>query len=937
MQHSGKLISIEKIEQVLTEQKLLNNKKNIQQDISLLKMETDSRKVAEGDLFICISGYDVDGHDFAESASKNGAGLLITEKELNISIPQFIVSNSRKASAFLAQLFFDDPSAKFKLIGITGTNGKTTTANMLGELFLKLGKKVGIIGTLGYKINNTEYPSQLTTPDVTELNTIFNIMIEAEVEYVIMEVSSHSLYLDRVSGLHFDVGIFTNLTRDHLDFHENMENYFQAKALLFQMLEKNSGTAYINIDNTYGQKIFNDLNCMKYGISFNSGDISISDINIAQSSSSFCLKLNSASYLLKSSFIARHNILNISLAASVLLGIFPEIDEMTLDQLTSSLSPVHGRLESIRNDLGLHIYVDYAHSPDALDNVLSSLQLLKKGRLICVFGAGGERDKEKRPMMLKSALKYTDLAIVTSDNPRSEPVESIIQDIVEGTDPGEKYLIIRDRKDAIKTAVELAVEKDIILIAGKGHENYQQIGDNKLPFYDKEVVEDWLQNCDTDVPEGELSIPLDLLQISDQCNFKLNIDPGNISFKHISTDSRDIHPNSLFIALKGENFDGHDYVEDILKVENCWALVKDDYESASNRLIRVDDPLKAMGDLARKYAGLFAAKRIAITGSMGKTTTKEYLYNILSLEAPTHRTHSNENNLIGLPKTIFKLKPDYKFVIYELGSNHFGEIGRLAEICNPEMAVITSIGSSHLEFFQDEAGVFSEKKALFDRKLKLRFFPGEDKRFNQYFGITFGTTEDCDYRTTNITKTENSTEFLVNGSKFSIPTLYDTFTQNAVIAISICKELSVSYESIQKGLNKPLSVPHRMEMIEIGEMTVLADCYNANPQSMKAAIKFWQDLKKDLPHVAILGDMLELGDIAVKLHENIGEIVKNYHSAQVISVGELAENYSANVHFDNVEDLNNSQIAEKLPPDAVILLKASHGIKLEKFLKRIEL
>ncbi|KQC11178.1 MAG: hypothetical protein APR54_02885, partial [Candidatus Cloacimonas sp. SDB] len=237
---------------------------------------------------------------------------------------------------------------------------------------------------------------------------------------------------------------------------------------------------------------------------------------------------------------------------------------------------------------------------------------------------------------------------------------------------------------------------------------------------------------------------------------------------------------------------------------------------------------------------------------------------------------------------------------------------------------------------QDEAGVFEEKKALFDRKLKLRFFPGEDIRFKQYFGITFGTTEDCDYRISNVTKTQNQTEFQVNEETYYLPTLYDTFTQNALIAISICKELAIGYEYIQKGLNRPLSVPHRMEILQKGEMTVLADCYNANPQSMKAAVKFWSEYQAERPHVAILGDMLELGELAAKLHENIGDILRTNRAAKIISVGPLAKNYKAERHFNNVEELNNSSLESELPADAVVLVKASHGIQLEKFIERIE-
>ncbi|MFC1887238.1 UDP-N-acetylmuramoyl-L-alanyl-D-glutamate--2,6-diaminopimelate ligase [Candidatus Cloacimonadota bacterium] len=934
MHSNSKMIKTDVIVNIMSEYGILKSCYGLDPESSFSRMETDSRKVRENVIFICITGYSIDGHEFAPTVIEQGAGLLITERKLDLDAPQIVVSNSRRAAALLAKLFFGDPTSKFTLIGITGTNGKTTIANLLAQMILKQKKNVGVIGTLGYKINERDFTSNLTTPDIIELNSIFLQMVQAEVEYVIIEVSSHSLYLDRVYGLEFDQAIFTNLTREHLDFHKTMDDYFQAKAILFQLLDPETGTAHINIDDSYGSKLYDEIKYEKYGISFTEGDITISDVTTGTASSSFIFSRESRSVSLNTDFIAHHNILNISLVLSVFLKIFPDVNNNELIELTEALEHVHGRLEAVANNRGISVYVDYAHTPDALDNVLSTLRSLKKGKLITVFGAGGDRDREKRPYMLRSSLKYSDLTIITNDNPRREAPEQIISEIVADSDPMENYYIIRDRKKAIETAIKTASENDIVLIAGKGHESFQYIGDEKIPFYDKKAAEEALTKFSEEIQDEDLALPLDLLQTA--VLFKK--DPQGLEelyFKQISTDSRTIKPDSLFIALKGENFDGHDYVEECLKTENCWAIVETGYISQSENLIRVENTSQALGDLACKYGSLFPALKIAITGSVGKTTTKEYLFNILSLTAPSLRTFSNENNLIGLPKTIFKLRPEHKFAVLELGSNQFGEIERLSDIGNPDMAVITSIGASHLETFQDEAGVFQEKKALFDRKLKLRFFPGEDKRFSQYFGITFGTTVECDYRITNIVKTDTSTEFLVNEEKYSIPTLYDTFTQNAVIAISVCRELGISYEFLQKGLNKPLSVQNRMEVFQLGERTILADCYNANPQSMKAAIKFWKEFQPEQHHTAVLGDMLELGELAGKLHDNIGEILKSMLEAKIISVGDLAEKFGAERHFRSVEDLNNSTVADELPENTVILIKASHGIELEKFIERM--
>ncbi|MCF7793765.1 MAG: UDP-N-acetylmuramoyl-L-alanyl-D-glutamate--2,6-diaminopimelate ligase [Candidatus Cloacimonetes bacterium] len=931
-------INYKQIKAVLQTAGLYLEGSDINSETKYNKFETDSRRIAENDVFICIKGFQTDGHLFAEKALNNGAKLLIVDHKLELNVPQIVVTDSRKAAAVLAKLYFDDPTSKFKLIGITGTNGKTTIAHLIYQILVKNNVSVGMIGTLGYKINNESFSTERTTPDIFDLNKIFAEMVGKNIKYVVMEVSSHALALQRIYDCNFDLAIFSNLSQDHLDFHASLQNYANSKFQLFNYLKEKNGTAIINIDDEFGKQFYEKLKIDKKGISFQKADYKISNIKTDISGSEFQIILPQAPLFkgikkegkIKTNLIGKYNIFNLTAAITACLELKVPIPDEQLVKIIIELETVEGRLQAVPNQKDIGIYIDYAHTPDALQNVLKTLKEVSKKRLICVFGAGGNRDRSKRPKMLEAALQNSDLTIITNDNPRDEEPADIIRDIIAKAEAEEKLWIIRDRKIAIETAIQAARKGDIVLIAGKGHETYQEIKGIKHHFDDLKIATEALNKSSSDA----LSFPIDPVMLEMIFKQKFNIENDEMIF-HVSTDSRSIKPNSLFFALQGQNFDGHDYVENALKIDNCWAVVDKNFTIDHANLVRVDDTLQAYGKLAAKYKTLFDVTSVAITGSSGKTTVKEYLANILSRKYEVHKTFSNENNLIGLPKTIFKLQHKHDVAILELGTNQFGEIEKLTDIASPDISVITSIGPSHLEFLIDEKGVFKEKIKIFKLKKSIKIFPGDDKRFKDFEGITFGEKDSNNYKLSDIKQDDEKTEFKINNKLFSIPTPFSTFSQNALIAAAISFELGFDKTTIQAGFDEPLNIANRMNIFRSKGKIILADCYNANPDSMKAAIQFWLRYKPQNPHVAILGDMLELGELTEKYHRNILHQLDGEEIEELISVGFLSRNYKADRHFQTVEELLDSDMLNNFPNDSIILIKASHSIKLEKILERI--
>ena len=454
-------------------------------DIDVESVVSDSRQLEQNSVFVCIKGLRVDGHDMAQEAMSNGAVAVVCERDLGLP-NQLIVENTRHALTIMCGNLYGNPARKLKLIGVTGTNGKTTTVYMLKQLLEHAGKKVGLIGTIQNEIGDVAISAKYTTPEPNEFNLLLTRMLKAGCEYVVMEVSSQALDQHRMDGIHFEVGVFSNLTRDHLDYHGDMEHYFEAKRKLFDLCD----TAVLNWDDPYGRRLAESVPCkvVTYSVGDDTADYTARDLRIAATGNRFVVvgrgKIGRVSCRMPGRFSAS----NAMAAATALIA--AGIDFDTAVEGLSYCKSVKGRAEVLDTDTDFVVVCDYAHSPDSYEKILSTFKEFCEGRLVVVFGCAGARDHTKRPPMGEMAGKYADFLVVSSDNPRDEDPMEIIRDVMPGVlKTGKPYVIYPNRYDAIEWALDFCQKGDILMLLGKGHEDYQLLDYGTIRFDEPEVVQ----------------------------------------------------------------------------------------------------------------------------------------------------------------------------------------------------------------------------------------------------------------------------------------------------------------------------------------------------------------------------------------------------------------------------------------------------------------
>lgn len=980
-----------------------SNAEHLDPDPEIDSIHYRAQDVQPGGLFVAIKGLAADGHDFIDEALKRGASVIVTQKPVKSESIIIEVENTRKALAAISARFFMDPSEKLFLIGITGTNGKTTTAFLIEHILNKTGVEVGVIGTLNYRYAGKTFQNSMTTPESFDLQKILAEMLENGVSHVVMEVSSHALDLYRVYQCKFDLAIFTNLTQDHLDYHKNMDSYWSCKKRLFTeildvKLENDRVLAIINHNDEKGIELSQNLELRLDRAHILS--VGFSDNNSIRSQDFSCdlggitgkISTPIGAFEFKSHLVGQHNLENILCATGAGIALGLSLD--AIKRGIGSVKAVPGRLESIPNDQKRFVYVDYAHTPDALENVLTSLRDYTPGRLICVFGCGGNRDKAKRPQMGDIAGRYSDLVIITSDNPRNEPPLEIIDQILEGAKkstahafiPSELnedfsmkgYVVEPDRKKAIILAIKMSRPNDAILIAGKGNEPYQIIGDRTITFDDREEAKKALLGLSAkrsgsktkthpQVQSGNPNhansdpIPWRVTEIIDATKGQLFCGDLGHTFAGVSIDSRKITTGDLFVAIKGEIHDGHSFIKSVIEqgIKGCLIdqrktdiLSKAEWTDTGVVCITVDDTTKALGDMASFNRGRTRVSVIAITGSNGKTTTRKMTSDVVSRRFCTLSTQGNLNNDIGLPLTLLNLSKDHQWAVVELGMNRPGEIERLAEICLPDIGLITNIGPAHLEGLGSMEAVTKAKAELLG-KIKpdgMAILNADDSRLMKLAEVTpinvllFGVSRDAAIRAEFVEEKGEGLSFSLVLPDETISVHLNTpamfMISNALAAAAAGHLLGLTAAEIKSGIEAFKPVQGRMNIHKTGKgIHIIDDTYNANPGSMQAAITTLTSLRGKKKGFLIVGDMLELGEHSASMHQKIGAVAARSEIsglyvtgkyAEDIAKGALEEHMNPGNIFKGTHEEIIDAVIDRLSADDWVLVKGSRGMTMEK-------
>lgn len=981
-------------------------------------LTSDSRTVEPGVIFVALRGEKVDGHAYIADAIAKGCLAVVAEHEVTAppGLPIIRVADSHLAYGQMAAAYYDHPAQGMKMVGITGTNGKTTTAWMIERIIETSGGRPGVMGTVNYRYRDATgrkilQDAPLTTPEPMVLQGLLSRMRDAGVTHVILEVSSHALVQKRVAGLEFDIGLFTNLSRDHLDYHKTMEEYFQAKIKLFDAYLKSTGVAVIatrpenkdKLEQTdWGRKVISHLsqrNFKKYQGNIRTksfitcglgNDCRVKADSIGENieGTSFRLSVSGKQRKIKSSMIGLHNISNMLMASGTAWAL--GIDLPKIKQGLEALESVPGRLERVEmpsarlKEEGPAVFVDYAHTPDALEHVLQTLRPVTTGRLYCIVGCGGDRDRGKRPVMGAIAAQYADILILTSDNPRSEDPAVILSEIERGVmKTGRRkrsfaelfnlkknqkgYAVETDRRKAIHHACSRAGQGDVILIAGKGHETYQITTSGKRFFDDRFEAKNGAMRWTVEHLVSATGGKVKARGISNLL--------GNIS-----TDTRTIQPDDVFVALKGDNFDGHDFFRKAVKNGASAVIVQQGWKGTlkNTSLILVKDTLKALGDLAHYRRQLVdqEVKVIAITGSSGKTTVKEMTAAIFEAEfsgepgSPVLKTEGNLNNLIGLPLSLLKMNGGHRVAVMEMGMNRPGEIERLTGIANPDIGCITNIQAAHLEGLGTIEGVARAKGELFATMAdsgvcimnlddpQIRKQGGRHGNHVITFAVTpFGRRFNPDVRATRIASLgEKGMRFTLQignwKKRITVPATGSHNVSNCTAASAIATAAGIHPEIIIQGLSRYRHGDKRLQIVELPVgIHVVNDSYNANPASMAAALRTVQGFGGQCQRVALLGDMFELGDSAPAAHNAIGSLVAELKYDYLGVTGEYAKKV-ADMTIRGGLDSSKVRVAvdkeelagwvlklissNRISSGDWLLIKGSRGMRMEKVLHLLQ-
>lgn len=923
---------------------------------------SNSNDVRAGTLFVALKGVKTDGAAFIPDAIKKGAAAVLADREVASDIPVVRVLNARAAMGQIADKLY--PSDGLIKVAVTGTNGKTSCVNYVAALLNGLGILSASFGTIGVHSPVLDSEGSMTTPDAVTVHKTLHELNDRGVKVVAMEASSHGLDQDRLAGIDFAVSAFTNITQDHLDYHGDMAAYFNAKMKLFCERTAANGVVVLNADipefeTMRAQILQKGLRVISYGV--NGNELKLLSRTAAPTGQTIEVNAFGKKYTCDLNIVGDFQVSNVLCAVGMCIGlnaIYKLFGETTEAQfidkifaLLPTLQAPAGRLECVGHlKNGATVYVDYAHTPDALERVLKTMRPHTRHELACVFGCGGDRDKTKRPLMGAIAQRYADRAYLTDDNPRTENAADIRAQIKAAAP---QSIEIGDRHIAIDEAVRSLQEGDVLVIAGKGHETGQKIGDLVLTFDDKIEAQLAIMRAEQTPlwTYDELRACLGDAVPSGACAFGISI------------DTRTLKVGDMYVAIRGERLDGHDFVaaavhkgasvclvdHQIAGVPECKQIIVTDVQTAFEK----------MGAFARNRSD---AAFVEITGSSGKTTTKEMLKTALAAQGNTYATAGNLNGKIGVPLTLSRMGRDVQYAIIETGMDHLGDLTNLSKMVRPNVSIITMVGPAHLAYFKDVAQIAEAKSEIFIGQEKdgtaiinadspyYAFL--RDKAVSNGIRniISFGKNEQAGFRLLNAMPNGDKTmvDAMVGGEKISycIGFLGEHFAMNSLAVLAAVDALGASVKQAAADLSQTSAVIGRGAVQKIAladgrSYDLIDDSYNANPASMAASIGTL-GMHRHAVKIALLGDMLELGADEIEMHTNLLQNLLDNHISKVYAVGTLMKHLFDKLPPDmkgvwkqTPEEAANIVLNE-LPNGAVLLVKSSKSTGLNKIIPTLK-
>ncbi len=907
----------------------------------------NTKNIKKNNIFFAIKGNSIDGNKFIPKAIKKGSKIIVTERKKNQFQNGILYIHTNNVRKLLAEIAFKIYDKKPKnLIAITGTNGKSSVADFYYQILKLNNKKGASIGTLGVKSKSINLNLSNTTIDPIKLAKILSKLKNQKIENVIMEASSHGLKQNRLDGLKFNSGIFTNLSQDHLDYHKNLKNYLKAKLYLFQNLIKKRGNVitdrlipeFKNI-----KKIASNKKLRLHTLNDEKNNLELLSHNFKGEGQFLRIKLNSSTREINLNLIGKIQLKNVLMAI-----IAAKYSGISLDKILNTipkLKPVEGRFEKIGKIKNQSkVILDYAHTPDALKTCLLNLREQFPNKTISVlFGCGGNRDQNKRSKMGKIASDFADSIVLTNDNPRFENPKKIRRDIKKGIKK-KRIIEISNRAIAITQAVYNLNSGDILLVAGKGHEKVQDIGNQKIFFSDRKVILNAIKHKNYNLSENlKLNVVKEVAKIK-----KLS---SSISLKTARINSQEVTKNDIFFAIRGKKNDGNKYVSQSFNRKASLAVVnKIQNKLNKSRQIKVKNTLKFLTDISKTFRKSIDTNIIAITGSCGKTTLKELLGDVLSKISKASISPKSYNNKFGVPLSLFNLKQDDEFGILEIGMDKKGEIDYLSKIIKPDIGVITNINYAHAKNFKNIKQIALAKSEIINniKPNGYAVLNADDTFFqlhkkiaieNKIKVVSFGIkSQKSDIKLINIKpfgrnfriniRLNNKKKYFVLSNDFQ-NNIYNTLSTLAVISI---------YKNIFK-LNKNIflnfKIPegrgdHSVVKVDNKKINLIDQSYNSNPLSLKSAIKNFDKINsKKSNKYLLIGDMLELGSHSKKLHQSIAPIINQTKIDKVFVKGKMASIIFASISKAKKGKilLNNSQIIELIKKDLnnndYLMIKAS--------------